>query len=73
LKIFRAEGRIFFQVARAEPYVLRVSDSRGALEKEFRGRGEGLQSLAAERLPRGAHLVTLETPSGYLSRLIPNY
>jgi hypothetical protein len=50
-----------------------VSRVTSVLEKEFRGSGEGLQSLAAGQLPRGAHLVTLETPSGRLARLIPNY
>jgi hypothetical protein len=73
LKVYRAGDRIVFGVAAEEAYVLKVFDARGALEREFHGKGAGRQSLSIQGLARGAHEVLLETPSGRVSRLIPNY
>lgn len=66
-----AANALTFDVAAPEDYVLTLRDARGALEARRRGRGPARESLPAASLRRGAHIATLETPSGRVSRLIP--
>ncbi len=65
--------KVYFQVTVAGGYRLEMRDSRGTIQRVFRGRGTGMQALEAAGVARGNYIVTLSSEGRTLSRPLAVY
>lgn len=66
--IGRAQGEIRFRIASNRPYVLRISDARGALVAELKGEDSRVRALPAQGLKSEPYAATLNLDGKSLSR-----
>jgi hypothetical protein len=66
--IARAQGEIRFRIDSDKPYVLRISDARGAMVAELKGGVSGMRALPIQGLKPGLYAATLTSGGKSLSR-----